>query len=115
MSKLKKEEISNLSYDALVEHIRLSNVNSDEYLGLQIPLREELKSREPTIDYSCMKCSHTDCTEDQIRVSGGRLSSIFGIETNKYRVVVCDHCKFSEVYQGKVGVGDQIMDFFVGT
>jgi uncharacterized protein len=111
---LEKEEIPNLTFEQLVEHIRMSKINSDEYTGLVKALDKELELREPTINYSCKNCSHTEYEEHQLRASGGLFSAIFDIQTEKYRVITCKRCKFSELYQGVVGAGEFAADVLFG-
>lgn len=48
---LTPEQVPSLGYDQLLEHIRLSKVNGEEYTGLHVALREELALREPTNNY----------------------------------------------------------------
>ena len=113
--RLSKEEIPNLTYDELIEHIRMSKINSDEYEGLVLPLKEELSLREPTVNYSCPKCGHEKHEERQLRAAGGGFSALFDIQTEKYRVISCARCKYSEVYHGQASIGEQVLDFMVGT
>lgn len=108
------EEIEALSYDELIEHVRLSKVRSDEYIGLISLMKEEIKKREPTIDYQCPHCQNKSYTEYQTRISGGRMSSIFDVGNIKLRMVVCQRCNRSELYKGKVGMAEQLVDFLVG-
>ncbi len=111
---LRNEEIEALTYDDLIEHIRMSKINSDEYEGLVIPLNEELEIREPTANYKCFKCGHPKHEEHQLRASGGGFSALFDIQTEKYRVITCQRCKYSEMYQGTVGAGQVAADLLVG-
>lgn len=111
---LNKEDIANLTYDELIEHIRLSKVNSDEYEGLFQTMKNELMLREPTINYSCFKCSHEKFEVRQFRASGGGLSAFFDIQSEKYRVICCQRCKYSELYHGTVSPGQQTLDFLFG-
>ena len=112
---LNKDEISELTHDQLMEHLRLSKVNAGEYEGLVGPLKEELARREPTVNYACLKCGHEVFEERQFRAASGGFSSIFEIQTQKYRVITCARCKYSEIYHGEVGIGQQVLDFLVGS
>ncbi len=111
---LELEDIPNLTFDQLVEHIRMSKINSDEYTGLVKALDTELELREPTVSYKCKHCSHTEYEEHQLRASGGFFSAMFDIQTEKYRVITCKRCKFSEMYQGVVGAGQFAADILLG-
>ncbi len=111
---IKMEDIPKLTLDQLVEHIRMSKINSDEYTGLVKALDIELELREPTVNYKCKHCSHTEYEEHQLRASGGFFSAMFDIQTEKYRVITCKRCKFSEMYQGVVGAGQFAADILLG-
>lgn len=108
------DEILGLTYDQLLEHIRLSKVNSEEYSGLHGALQEELQKRDPTKNYKCFKCGHTEFEEHQIRATQGFWSAFFNLQSGRYRAVVCARCKFTEFYQGEVSIGQQTMDFLLG-
>ena len=65
--------------------------------------------------YACTKCGHTEYENREFQTTGNSLSGIFGVETEKYRVITCARCKFSEIYQGNVGFGQQLVDLFFCT
>ncbi len=114
MSSLKAEEIPKLTFDQLIEHIRLSKVNAAEYVGLSNLLKKEIKLREPTLDYVCKNCSNEEFEEHQLRATGGFFSSILDLQTEKYRVISCARCKYSELYQGTTDAGQVAIDFLLG-
>jgi len=64
---LEKAEIPDLTFDELVRHLRYSKITPDEYTGLLTSLKEELASREPTIDYKCKNCGNTHYEEHQVK------------------------------------------------
>lgn len=107
-------DIEKLSFDDLIEHIRLSKVNSDEYAGLVSALESELQKRQPTHNYKCTKCGHEKLEIHELRTTGGFWSAFLGVETYKYRAVVCSRCKFTELYQGYNGNGAQVVDLLFG-
>jgi predicted nucleic-acid-binding Zn-ribbon protein len=112
---LKKEEIPNLSYAELMEHVRLSPIKSDEYVGLLDSLKEEVEKRNPTKNYKCFKCGHEHHYLQQFRASSGFFSSFFGVQTVKYIGVVCKRCAYTEFYHGEVSPGEQAIDFVFGS
>ena len=112
---LTKEDISNLSYAELMEHVRLSPINSDEYVGLLDFLKEEIDKRDPTKNYKCTKCGHGHHQLKQFRAASGFLSSFFGVQTVKYVGVVCSRCAYTEFYHGEVSPGEQAIDFIFGS
>ena len=111
---INKDEIPNLTHSQLLEQIQQSMEYPDEYDEVIDSLREELILREPTINYACQKCGHTTFKELEFRAAGGALSAMFDIQTEKYRVITCARCGFSEMYRGKVAFGGQIIDFLTG-
>lgn len=111
---LQRVEIPDLTYDQLLEHIRLAKVNAEEYSGLHGALEDELEKREPTRGYKCFKCGHTEYEERQIRVAQGFWSAFFDMQSGRYRAVVCARCKFTEFYQGEAGIGQQVADLMLG-
>jgi hypothetical protein len=108
-------EIPGLSYDALVEHLRLSKVNVGHYQSVASALQEELAKRSPTNAYRCTKCGHTEYQVGAIRTARSGWSSFFGVETAQYHAIICAHCKYTEFYQGKVPPGQQALDFLFGS
>ena len=107
-------DIPSLPFDALAEHKRLSRVNLEHYLGLVEHIDKELLARSPTANYKCMKCGHTKYEEHQFRAPQGGLGSFFGVESAQYTSIVCSRCKFAELYQGSVPIGQQALDFVIG-
>ncbi|MEJ2618705.1 MAG: zinc ribbon domain-containing protein [Candidatus Thiodiazotropha sp.] len=115
--KLNRENIPNLAYDELICHIRSSweQDKKEEYKGLGQALKDELASREPTVNYTCPKCSHNEYKENQIRSSGGGFSALFDIQTEKYRVITCQRCNYSEFFESNVSISQQVLDWLVGS
>ena len=107
-------EIPSLTFDQLAEHKRLSRVNLELYLPLVEHIDRELIARSPTTNYKCMKCGNTKYEEHRLRATQSGLGSFFGVETAQYTSVVCSRCKFSELYQGNVPIGQQALDFVFG-
>jgi len=107
-------DIPSLTFDELTEHKRLSRVNLERYLGLVEHIDKELLVRSPTANYKCMKCGHTKFEEHRLRAAQGGLGSFFGVESAQYTSIVCSRCKFSELYQGHVPIGQQALDFVFG-
>ena len=107
-------DIPFLTFDELTEHKRLSRVNVGLYMGLVEHLDRELLARSPSANYKCMKCGHTNFEKHQLRATKGGFGSFFGVESAQYTSIVCSRCKFSELYQGNVPVGQQALDFLFG-
>ncbi|WP_277555321.1 zinc ribbon domain-containing protein [Halobaculum limi] len=65
-------------------------------------------------DHGCPKCDHTDAEVGTISTTGGGLSKMFDIQTNKFRVVSCTNCGYSELYRDTGSSGSDIVDVFFG-
>ena len=111
---LTKEQIPNLKLEQLLNHLRLSKVNSDEYIGLVPLIKQELELREPTIDYACKNCGHKEFKESTLYASGGGFSAIFEISNTKYRSISCTRCSYVELYEGKASNSHVVLDALFG-
>ncbi|QLG61643.1 zinc ribbon domain-containing protein [Halorarum salinum] len=67
-----------------------------------------------THDDGCPKCGHTDAEVGKMSTTGGGLSKMFDIQTNKFRVVSCTNCGYSELYRDTGSAGSDIVDVFFG-
>ncbi len=94
-----KEDIPHLSLDQLHEHIRLSKVRSDEYLGLVKALDDELARRDPGTDYRCRHCGHSEYRLGQIRTMGGFFSAVFSAHLSRYTTLICQRCHHVDVFK----------------
>ncbi len=65
------EQIPTLSYEELVEQLRLSRINGADYRDISRALNAEMRLRTPSSQYRCFKCGHTACELIQVRTSGG--------------------------------------------
>ena len=53
--------------------------------------------------FVCMKCGGQSKESGELRASGGALSSIFDISTNRFRYVTCSACGYTEFYRADMG------------
>lgn len=113
--ELRVEDIQNLSYDELKEHIRLSKANVALYQGLIVALVTELESRNPLKNYKCFKCSHIKYDLREMRVAQSFWGGLFDFHSGLYVAVVCARCKFTEFYQGDASHGEQVADLMFGS
>jgi len=51
------------------------------------------------VKYACPKCGSRSFTTSTMWVSKNILSKFFDIESNRYSVVICSECKYSELYR----------------
>ncbi|WP_313694347.1 zinc ribbon domain-containing protein [Halorarum halobium] len=73
-----------------------------------------MASEPSTNDDGCPKCGHTDAEVGSISTTGGGLSKMFDIQTNKFRVVSCTSCGYSELYRDVGSSGSDLVDVFFG-
>ena len=97
-TKLLKEQIPTLTLDELINHLRLSEVNSDEYIGLVPLMKHELGLREPTYNYACKNCGHDEFKESTLYSSYGSFWTVFESNPKRYRSIACKRCAFVEFY-----------------
>ena len=71
---------------------------------------------EPSTDRDdgCPKCGHTDAEVGTMSTTGGGLSKMFDVQTNKFRVVSCTNCGYSELYRDVGSRGSDLVDVFFG-
>jgi len=63
-------------------------------------------------NYTCPKCENTSYTIGQMRATGGTLSKIFDVQTEKYTSVTCDRCTYTEFYKAKTSAISNVFDLF---
>ena len=62
----------------------------------------------------CPKCNHTETEVGKIATTGGGLSRLFDIQTNRFKVVSCANCGYSELYRDTTSGSSDIVDIFLG-
>lgn len=65
-------------------------------------------------DQGCPKCGHEETDVGTISTTGGGLSKMFDIQTNKFSVVTCTNCGYSELYRDVGSGASDIVDVFLG-
>ena len=68
----------------------------------------------PGQDDGCPKCGHTDANVGSISTTGGGLSKMFDVQTNKFQVVSCTNCGYSEFYRDVGSTSSDLVDIFFG-
>ena len=66
------------------------------------------------LDYTCPKCSNTTYQTGQMRATGSILSKILDIQTEKFTLVTCKKCTYTEFYKADSSSLGNIFDFFTG-
>ncbi|MFC0471172.1 zinc ribbon domain-containing protein [Halalkalibacter kiskunsagensis] len=62
----------------------------------------------------CIKCGHTEAKTKEIATTGTGLSKMFDIQHNKFLVVYCTNCSYSEFYNSQTCTASNVIDFFFG-
>jgi uncharacterized protein len=62
----------------------------------------------------CMKCGGTEAGTKEIATTGTGLSKMFDIQHNKFIVVFCKNCGYSELYNKQTSTASNVIDFFFG-
>lgn len=65
-------------------------------------------------DRGCPKCGHDGTDVGEISTTGGGLSKMFDIQTNRFQVVSCTNCGYSELYRDVRSGPSDIVDVFLG-
>ena len=60
----------------------------------------------------CIKCGHTKVDVGEISTTGSGLSKMFDVQTNKFKVVSCSNCGYSELYRDVGSTGSDLADIF---
>lgn len=53
--------------------------------------------------FTCVKCGGHANESGQLRASGGALSSVFDISTNRFNFITCSTCGYTEFYRADFG------------
>jgi len=64
------------------------------------------------LNYTCSKCRNRTYAIGEMRATGGILSKIFDVQTEKYTSVTCERCKHTEFYKAPTKAISNIFDFF---
>ncbi len=62
----------------------------------------------------CIKCGNTQVEHGQFQATGGTLSKMFDIQTEKFQTISCTHCGYTEIYKRHTSTGDNLLDLFFG-
>jgi len=64
--------------------------------------------------HGCPKCGHEETDVGTISTTGGGLSKMFDIQTNRFTVVSCTNCGYSELYRDVGSGASDYVDVFLG-
>lgn len=64
------------------------------------------------LNYICPKCQNKTYKIGQMRATGGTLSKIFDVQSQRFSSVSCDRCSYTEFYKTKTSGLSNAFDFF---
>jgi hypothetical protein len=64
------------------------------------------------LNYKCPKCGNRSYQTGQMRATGGILSKIFDVQTEKYTSITCERCTYTEFFKAKTSALSNIFDLF---
>ncbi|KFF56147.1 zinc ribbon domain-containing protein [Bacillus subtilis] len=62
----------------------------------------------------CIKCDSTEAGQKEIATTGTGLSKLFDVQHNRFLVVYCKNCGYSEFYNKESSTAGNILDLFFG-
>ncbi|UOQ44395.1 zinc ribbon domain-containing protein [Halobacillus salinarum] len=62
----------------------------------------------------CVKCGSQDAGQKDVSMTGSGLSKMLDVQNNKFTVVYCKKCGYSEFYNQQASKGSNILDLFFG-
>ncbi|WML48108.1 zinc ribbon domain-containing protein [Neobacillus sp. PS3-34] len=62
----------------------------------------------------CMKCGSMDAAQKEVAMTGTGLSKLLDVQNNKFLVVYCKKCGYSEFYKKDSSLAGNILDLFLG-
>ncbi len=65
-------------------------------------------------EQGCVKCGSTDADTKDVSMTGSGLSKMMDIQNNKFTVVSCKNCGYSEFYNKNASKASNVFDFFFG-
>jgi predicted nucleic-acid-binding Zn-ribbon protein len=70
-----------------------------------------MKSEMPMLRYSCPKCGGKNYTVKGVRIDSTAFSQAFSIPGRRYTAVICERCRFTELYNIPVNRIDEAFSF----
>ena len=64
------------------------------------------------LNFTCPKCSGSEYEVGQFRATGGFLTKIFDIQSQRFSTVTCARCKYTEIYKADTSMLGNIFDLF---
>ncbi len=62
----------------------------------------------------CIKCGNTGTQQGQFQATGGTLSKLFDVQTEKFQTISCTKCGYTEIYKRSTSAEENLLDLFFG-
>ncbi|QUF63851.1 zinc ribbon domain-containing protein [Bacillus atrophaeus] len=62
----------------------------------------------------CLKCGSTEAGQKEIATTGTGFSKLFDVQNNRFLVVYCKNCGYSELYNKASSKAGNILDLSFG-
>lgn len=70
------------------------------------------EARPTSTGYQCPRCSNTGYETGQLRATGGFLSKVFDVQSQKFTTVTCKRCRYTELFKAESSMLGNIFDLF---
>lgn len=66
-----------------------------------------------TLSYKCLKCENENYEESIVSTTGGFITKMLNMQSNKFNAISCKECGYTELFKGKkAGITESILDIF---
>jgi len=62
-------------------------------------------------NYTCAKCGHRACEVVEVSATGGGIARFFDFQNRRFSAVVCERCKYTELYRTRASTLSKVLDF----
>ena len=62
-------------------------------------------------NYRCPKCGGDSCEVLQVSSTGGGIARFFDFQNRRFSALVCDRCKYTELYRTQASTLSKVLDF----
>jgi len=73
-----------------------------------------MKNETPPLKYTCPKCGGKKYELKGVIVQHSQFSQVFSIPGRRYTAVICERCRYTEMYNLPVKNINEAFDFFPG-
>lgn len=64
------------------------------------------------LDYRCPKCESIEYETKELRGAGGFWTKVFDIQSSRFTAVICERCRYTELFHADSSMLGNIFDFF---